>query len=499
MRYPVVTPCSLVLGSLLIPAPLPAVTYFVDRFDDQPAASSCSPLMLADCSLRGAVLHANGTAAADTIVLPNGVYQLTVAGALEDQAQIGDLDVLEEVTISAAMGAHPTIVQTTADRVFHLLGAAASLTFDGPLTLQSGLGTDGTGNGDGGSIYAEEGVALTLVEVTLTGASAERLGGCLFSSLNDPGDSLTLTGVILEGCSAEGGGGAFIAIDDATVLLDRVRVESCHAQRNGGGLSLLGGPALMIVQDSILRNNTAGDAGHHGSGAGVFVFTGDANVRFVGSSIVGNVSGVPGSSFSGGGGGLRIDAGSQVELRNSTLSGNRTRGPSHFSPGAEVSGTLVLDHATVADNRSEPVGERAIRLVAGTLVSEASIVEGGCSELTASSMTSQGYNVERPTDGGMTSQCGLTNPSDVFTTATVVRPLAGNGGPTPTHALAPGSPARLLVPSGSCAAEDQRHAPRSLLFCDAGSYESSGQAPGPWIFSDGYESGDSFAWSATTL
>jgi len=42
---------------------------------------------------------------------------------------------------------------------------------------------------------------------------------------------------------------------------------------------------------------------------------------------------------------------------------------------------------------------------------------------------------------------------------------------------------------------DQRSAPRTQLFCEPGSYEHGAMAPGPWIFSDGFESGDTAAWS----
>lgn len=111
-----------------------------------------------------------------------------------------------------------------------------------------------------------------------------------------------------------------------------------------------------------------------------------------------------------------------------------------------------------------------------------------------STMTSLGFNVERPTDGSVTTQCNLASPSDMFTTAPVVRPLAGYGGPTPSHALAAASPAQGLVPSAGCPAEDQRHAPRVLATCDAGAFESSGEAPGTWIFADGFESGGTLAW-----
>jgi hypothetical protein len=60
-----------------------------------------------------------------------------------------------------------------------------------------------------------------------------------------------------------------------------------------------------------------------------------------------------------------------------------------------------------------------------------------------------------------------------------------------------GAPAVFLVSSTYCQTTDQRLAPRAFLFCDAGSYESSGQAPGMWIFSDGFESGDVLAWSSS--
>jgi hypothetical protein len=255
------------------------------------------------------------------------------------------------------------------------------------------------------------------------------------------------------------------------------------------------GPDLAIVRDSILRHNTVGDASQGGGGGGLYLYP-DVNVRLSGSAIVGNVAGLPESLVGGGGGGLSVSAGAQLELRNSTVSGNRTRGGLRHSPGADVRGTLELDHVTVVDNHSEPPGPRAIRLDDATFVSEGSIVEGGCDEATASTVTSQGFNVEPVAEGIVTSECGFFGPGDVITTATVVRPLAGNGGPTPTHALAPGSPAQARVPGATCAAQDQRHAPRSLAFCDAGSFESSGTPPGPWIFEDGYESGDAFAWSA---
>jgi hypothetical protein len=68
--------------------------------------------------------------------------------------------------------------------------------------------------------------------------------------------------------------------------------------------------------------------------------------------------------------------------------------------------------------------------------------------------------------------------------AAILAALAGNGGPTLTHALVPGSPAIDVAPSADCAAPpvngvDQRGFPRnfdgdgvpSANECDAGSFE----------------------------
>ncbi|TFG38212.1 MAG: choice-of-anchor D domain-containing protein, partial [Candidatus Aminicenantes bacterium] len=73
----------------------------VDRFDDLPSANGCGDSTASDCSLRGAIMHANLGAAPDEIRMPPGTYNLSVAGADEDQAATGDLDILEDLTIDA--------------------------------------------------------------------------------------------------------------------------------------------------------------------------------------------------------------------------------------------------------------------------------------------------------------------------------------------------------------------------------------------------------------
>src|SRR5262245_48648565 len=82
-----------------------AATIDVDRFDDSTAAAAtaCSAAP-GDCSLRGAILKANAGAGGDTIKLPAGTYNLTIANAVtpEDTAMTGDLDITKSVTIMGA-------------------------------------------------------------------------------------------------------------------------------------------------------------------------------------------------------------------------------------------------------------------------------------------------------------------------------------------------------------------------------------------------------------
>src|SRR6185436_1778676 len=88
-----------------------AVTLDVDTTQDSAAAGfqACTSANN-DCSLRGAVIKANGLAGQTTITVPAGTYTLTIAGAGEDNAATGDLDIRRDVTIVGA-GAATTIIQ----------------------------------------------------------------------------------------------------------------------------------------------------------------------------------------------------------------------------------------------------------------------------------------------------------------------------------------------------------------------------------------------------
>ncbi len=110
-------------------------------------------------------------------------------------------------------------------------------------------------------------------------------------------------------------------------------------------------------------------------------------------------------------------------------------------------------------------------------------------------LSSFGFNLED------TDTCGFDLPSDFVNRFPMLAPLADNGGPTWTHAIAPGSPAIDNGNPWTTLSTDQRGFPRrydgdgnGVANPDIGAFEYSIG----WIFSDGFESGDSSAWDTST-
>ena len=100
-------------------------------------------------SLREAITRANTTPGADAIVLPAGVFKITVAGAGEDGNLTGDFDITGTVTIQGA-GAGLTIIDgQQLDRVFDVIGTAPSSI---KVVLQGLTVRNGNVTGDGGGV-----------------------------------------------------------------------------------------------------------------------------------------------------------------------------------------------------------------------------------------------------------------------------------------------------------------------------------------------------------
>lgn len=122
--------------------PLLAADIVVNRYDDVVQGGACTP---ASCSLREAVLTANQTVEADTIWLSAGTYVLSRAGADENNALFGDLDLLQSVTIVGA-GANLTSIDASGiDRVIDARSNASANHRIVGVTLRGGAVVAGSG------------------------------------------------------------------------------------------------------------------------------------------------------------------------------------------------------------------------------------------------------------------------------------------------------------------------------------------------------------------
>ena len=276
---------------LLLVMPVQAATITVtttdDEYDSNPAA----------CSLREAVVAANTNAAfggcdagsegMDTINLPAGTYELTIDGQDEDQAATGDLDIIEDLTISGA-GQDDTIIDGQEDdRVLHVIeerfGPEPNVTLSA-LTIQNGEVED-----DGGGIFVNGSLTLTNVIVTdnLADGLAKSGGGIqlragsltiIDSTIKDneaTGDgagvnvkeqigTITIMGSTISGNMAEGSEGGGLRFNNGDLTMNNVTIEDNEAGDGGGIFNRADGTLTNVM----IRNNRArADGGglHHGS------------------------------------------------------------------------------------------------------------------------------------------------------------------------------------------------------------------------------------------
>src|SRR4051794_38311432 len=94
------------LPMLAPPVPPPAATLTLtstlDETDANPGDGQCFSAPSGACTLRAAIMEANGQGGSHAISLPAGTFKLTIAGANEDGGATGDLDIFANLTITGA-------------------------------------------------------------------------------------------------------------------------------------------------------------------------------------------------------------------------------------------------------------------------------------------------------------------------------------------------------------------------------------------------------------
>ncbi len=208
----------------------------------------------------------------------------------------------------------------------------------------------------------------------------------------------------------------------------------------------------LILQGLTLTN---GGGGNTGGGAiynnGVLVLTACA---------------LTGNNSSELGGGAILNRNGKATLTSCTLSGNSTRG----GGGAILTsnGGVTLTHCTLSQNSAGRGG--GVHVVNhGELTLIHSIVGGNSAQSGAdlyneASVVSLGVNLVQGFAGAAASG------NSFLTSAPLLSPLANHGGPTKTHQLLPGSPARNSA-VGSGQVRDQRGYP-IVATPDIGAYET---------------------------
>jgi CSLREA domain-containing protein len=510
------------VGLTVMAGTAPAATFIVTTTAD----SNDGACTVALCSLRDAIIAANGSAGADIITRPAGTYTLSIAGAGEDLAATGDLDIVGDVTINGA-GAGTTIVDGGAiDRVFHVVAGAVAINdvtirnglapgladgggilvaFSATLGLDTvaltnnhtagGIGgailnngtttianstvtANGTGGGGGGGGINNQNTMI--VTATTISANTTGAGGGSGAGVNNSAD-MTLTGSSVTGNHAGGGGNGGGVFNSSTLSIDSTPIDNNAAGPVGGnGGGVYNSDDVTITNGTINSNTTT--AG--GNGAGVYNSSTASitSVTISGNSTAGGGNGggvydiglsatltavtVSGNTAGGGDGGGLFSGGVLLTTNNTTVTGNSAglSGGGLFHEGSDV----VLNNTTLAGNTGGGIFHNG-----GTVTLKNTIIASNGANCSGTLPANGGTNLQFP---GTT--CGAAIPS----ADPLLQGLANNGGPTLTMALGAGSPAIDAGTTGCppTPATDQRGVARPQgPGCDIGAFESSGAPPVP--------------------
>lgn len=329
----------------------------------------------------------------------------------------------------------------------------------------------------------------------------------------NPGKLTSYAGSSITGNTAGGDGGGVEAWSAQASFSD-TRIENNQATGAGGGVSLRDAVVAQFYRATV-RSNTAA------TGAGLFAW-GTSDVTITSSHVSGNYT-----QLLGGGGGLLIDIGAEVQVNGSTFAHNAAgsgagilnRGVLYLinstvahndarsHPGVTNGGTASILHTTIANNIALHPGEGAglfnslgSSLEIYTSLLSGNRVQGGATNSQCefeTAPTGFAFNLWSDTSCGTAGTNGNqpnTNPG----LAGLAKTCTGLSAEiVPTMALAATSPA---VDAATCIGGlgdlDQRGVARPQgLACDIGAVEYQIGDCFP-LFADDLELGNTNAWSS---
>lgn len=293
---------SLILGFTLAMtqmSPAYAASYVVndtsDAVDVNPGDGTCAT-STGVCTLRAAVMESNAQPSDDTITLPAGTYQLSLAGSNEDAGMTGDLDIKGNLIINGA-GETSTIIDGDGgvfnDRVIHITGA-----FTVSITGTTIMG------GTLGGIFSANGSELNLTNSTVRDNTTPYNGGGIRM---DGSSKLTLNNSTINNNNAVGGsGGGIFSTGTDTIINSTI---STNTAQNGGGIYIFPGGSVDLINSAVTANQAL-----IGYGGGISN-TLNASLTLTATTVSGNTA-----SYLGGG--IANDHGATASLTGSTVSNN---------------------------------------------------------------------------------------------------------------------------------------------------------------------------------
>jgi len=422
-----------------------AVTFTVNSTLDQPddltIPGTCHTAANT-CTLRAAIMQANRTTGLGaTILLPAGIYSLTIPFSGSGGEDNGDLNLTAPATGSPAItitgaGAGSTIIDANQiDRVFHVHPYRVAAISD--VTIRNGYYVPNV-NAYGGGIYNEG--SLIVNGATISANNTADLGGGIYNSSSG---TLTVINSTIRQNSADFAGGGIFNGGILDVLNSTLSENT--ALRAGGGISNKG-------RTKVSKSAIYGNGSNNGGG----IFTEIDTLYVINSTISQNYA-------NNNGGGIYMRQYALAALYNTSIIDNDA------DHDRDVNGGIGGGVYSEAGARFIVVNT----LIAGNTVLNAPIYND-CSGI----LEAYGFNLIFDETGCTFSGNGTA--SRGFITLNTIGPLQDNGGPTWTHALLAGSAAiDTTIDSLGCVDEtgallgaDQRGAPRPAgARCDVGAFE----------------------------
>jgi predicted outer membrane repeat protein len=385
-------------ATLLLGGTAQATTFTVDSLAD--------PTDPAGTTLHEAIDQANATAGPDRITFASGL-----TGSIGLTANLPNINYALEI---AGPGASQlTVSGNNARGIFHSVGLAPPGLQISGLTLSAG---NNVADARGGALFLAGGSPATISDTVLTGNTAAE-GGAVY----------TLNGSLAVQRSTFAG-------------------NTSTTGEGGGAISSYG--TEVSISDSVISGNDSGD---QGGGIRTTKASGpNGSLVIQGSTVSGNEASICC-------GGILTNATQTTVVRNSTISGNKVTGGS--SGGVYTYGPLAVTGSTIAGNTSAYYGGGIYASPVEETTLQNSIVAGNNAPIgpdLKNGVFAAFSLIGNPSDSTITD---TTPGSNLTSTDPQLLPLAANGGPTPTMALATTSPA---IDRGSAfgLGTDQRGSPR---------------------------------------